>query len=347
MSHSSIPEDVGGCLLALAVNAALILAFVVFQKIGFWASAGVLLLVVFCFCSVAAMINTLQKFKRCAHGVRRGKDGGCAECKSTELRNVAELRERQEAQARKKSIKPQAEALRTSELRRLRKNWLSKSDHYLQMESRVFEDAVAELFRALGYDVKQTAYSNDRGKDAIAWKDGNKYLIECKRYDVGNTIGRRDLQILVAAMKEENAKGGIYINTGRFTKTAKEYARQENIELYDRRTFPALVNRGFPVEASVTTARVMCCECGAVKEIEIGNAPTVRTCASGHQIINDITTTLIANAHLPQTQVCGLCGSPMRLVRGRHGKFWGCPKFPSCRFTERYRATPAVVRSPD
>ena len=67
------------------------------------------------------------------------------------------------------------------------------------MGSKEFEDSIAKVFRKLGYRVTQTPYSRDGGKDAIAWKDNKKYVIECKRYGTGSSVGRRDLQILLAA----------------------------------------------------------------------------------------------------------------------------------------------------
>ena len=35
------------------------------------------------------------------------------------------------------------------------------------------------------------------------------------------------------------------------------------------------------------------------------------------------------------TPTCPRCGSPMRRRSGRHGQFWGCPRFPSCKGTRK------------
>lgn len=169
---------------------------------------------------IGSIVTSVKQNKRCAHGVRRGKDGGCHDCVAEEERRHAEWKASQEVSQRLKTIKKDAIALRNAELCSLTTKWLSKSELYQQMTPQRFEASVAVLFRQLGYEVTQTPYSNDRGKDAIAWKDGKKYLIECKHYEAANVIGRRDLQIFVAAMKEENAEAGFYINTGRFAKTA-------------------------------------------------------------------------------------------------------------------------------
>ena len=60
----------------------------------------------------------------------------------------------------------------------------------------------------MGYDVEQTPYTNDGGRDAVAQKDGRVFLIECKRYAADRTVGRPELQKLFAAMTEANADGG-------------------------------------------------------------------------------------------------------------------------------------------
>jgi HJR/Mrr/RecB family endonuclease len=108
------------------------------------------------------------------------------------------------------------------------------------MNERAFEDAIAELFRKLNFKVQQTLYSNDGGKDVIAWKDGRKYVIECKRYSASSVTGRRDLQILLAAMHDEKADGALFITTGKFSSSAIKYAEINKIEVFDRDHLPIL-----------------------------------------------------------------------------------------------------------
>lgn len=304
--------------------------------------------------AVVAMSAVIKRNKRCDHGVRRGKDGGCQECLAKEEqqrvdgeRRQAEWQASHAVHERLKTIKKEAAALRNCELHELTHKWLSRSELYLQMNPQRFEDAVAALFRQLGYEVKQTPYSNDRGKDAIAWKDGKKYLIECKRYAADRPIGRRDLQIFVAAMKEENAEAGFYINTGRFAKPAIEYAAQNQIELYDAEKFPLLVNAAFPNREELSSAKVKCLECGVVLTLSVGEAPTSGVCENGHTVINDITiarllTTsfaplpaMLGPPTLPDV-ICDRCRSKMRVVNGRRGKFWGCSQYPKCNRTKQY-----------
>jgi restriction system protein len=212
---------------------------------------------------VPSVRKTLQVLRPCPHGIRNGSNGGCGIC-------VAEIqrgKEQHEAKVlrltQQQAFKNEARLLRQKEIERLSTGWLSNTESYLVMEPRQFENAIAELFRTLGYSVKQTPYSNDGGKDAIAEKDGMKVLIECKRYAADRSIGRRDLQVFAAAIQDEKADGGIYVNTGSFTSTAREYAQKNRIQLYDRNRLPHLVNQAYPTPIDISQARVMCLECGA------------------------------------------------------------------------------------
>jgi HJR/Mrr/RecB family endonuclease len=114
---------------------------------------------------------------------------------------------------------------------------------FSQMSSREFEDAVAALFARWGFRVQQTPYANDGGKDALVWRDGCKFLVECKRYSSGQSVHRRDLQILVAAMQDEEAAGGYFVTTGRFTLAAEKYAPQHKIELMDGKALARLAQQ--------------------------------------------------------------------------------------------------------
>lgn len=352
---SKLGQLVGNLVVVGVITVAISDGFHISKPLAFGILVGIYLSLLAIGQAVITVQAAIKRNKRCAHGVRRGKDGGCEECtlmeeqqRAVEKRREAEWAVSHALHERLKTIKREAAALRNSELHDLTNKWLSKSELYLQMTPQRFEDAIAALFRQLGYEVKQTPYSNDRGKDAIARKDGKTYLIECKRYGADMTIGRRDLQIFVAAMKEENADAGFYINTGRFAKTAIEYAAQNQIELYDAKRFPVLVNAAFPNKEELSSAKVSCLECGVVLILPVGETPTSGLCENGHTVTNDITIARLLTAPfaplptmsgppmLPDV-VCDRCKANMRIVNGRRGRFWGCSHYPKCKFTKRYQ----------
>jgi hypothetical protein len=164
------------------------------------------------------------------------------------------------------------------------------------MEPREFEDAVAKIFRKLGYKVAQTPYVGDGGKDAVAWKDGIKYVIECKRYGSHSATGRRDIQILMAAKSDEGADGAIFVTTGRLTAPALAYAKENAIEYYDQDKFGDLVNRAYGVAGNYLRAQTICLECGRTVAVRIQKTgPSTGICrgtATGPGSTHDVTTSI-------------------------------------------------------
>ncbi|MDA2913303.1 restriction endonuclease [Acidobacteriia bacterium AH_259_A11_L15] len=271
----------------------------------------------------------------CVHGFRGGLRRGCEACQAEQMR-IQRQREAELGRWKQKEIiKKQASKLRDEEIERLSKAWLSSTESYEALTPREFENAVSEIFRKLGYKVKQTPFSRDVGKDAIAVKDGKKYVIECKKYAPNNRIGRREIQILLAAMQDEKGDGGLYVTTGSFTKDAIEYARKRRIELYDRIRLPVLVHQAYPVRMDFSQAKVMCAECGSTSILPIDDKPTKGFCTNGHPITNEIVKTdmkIFSTAEFPYCE----CGAPMRIVRGYRRNFWGCSRFPGCRETKPF-----------
>jgi len=234
---------------------------------------------------------------------------------------------------RKKIIREDALALRKKEIKRLSAAWLTEANSYLSMSPRQFEDAIAELFRRLGYEVRQTPFSNDGGKDAIAWKDGKKFLVECKRFAANRSVGRRDIQILHSAVVDSNAEQGFYVTTGSYAHTAVAYAKSNNLKIYDRASIPWLVSQAYGPSQVSSSAEVMCHECGATISLPLGESTPSGTCKNGHEVPMNITLSDLGVAHLYESPspTCPRCGSAMRKVTkfGRR-PFWGCSKFPEC-----------------
>ena|ERR1035437_1426455 len=284
-----------------------------------------------------------ERIKPCPHGVSAGLAGACRECQLPKERKELERKAYLAEQQRKAEIQRQAEALRTQEIQRLSHAWLSSSESYYSMTSREFEDAIAQLFRNLGYQVKQTPYSGDGGKDAILVKDGTKYVVECKRYGEANCIGRPDLQKFFAAMHHEGAVGAFYVNTGKFSPQAIEYAKTWPVTLYDRDTFPSLVTKAYPVPEPARFAKTICLKCGEIVELPVQESKTRLLCPAGHPVESAIS---LADLGVFTSGVpyCKKCGSPMRIRKGYRGQFWGCSGYPKCRFTKRcQRGRPGIA----
>lgn len=114
-----------------------------------------------------------------------------------------------------------------------------KLEDLLAMTPREFEEYIGQLYKNMGYEVKVTPYSNDKGVDAIMYKDGFKYVIQCKRYK--GTVGSPDIQKFIGAMDHAKADKGIFITTGMFSFEAEKMACEHPLELINRINLSKLI----------------------------------------------------------------------------------------------------------
>ena len=101
------------------------------------------------------------------------------------------------------------------------------------MDGHSFEYWCADVLRHNGfYRVEVTQGSGDQGVDIVAYKDGNSYAIQCKRFNkkLGNT-----------PVQEVNTGRAIYkcdraavMTNNFFTQSAIEAANATGVELWDR-----------------------------------------------------------------------------------------------------------------
>ncbi|WP_231169547.1 restriction endonuclease [Clostridium botulinum] len=95
-----------------------------------------------------------------------------------------------------------------------------------KMNPREFEIFIANLFTQLGYKAEATVATCDGGKDVIATNREEKIYIECKHWNINNSIGREILQKLVGSAVGDNATKAIVVTTSRYNKNAYEYAEK-------------------------------------------------------------------------------------------------------------------------
>ncbi len=93
-----------------------------------------------------------------------------------------------------------------------------------------FEKYVAKLYQKLGYEIEEvTRKSGDQGADVIVNKNGKKYVIQAKFYN--SPVSNKAVQEVVAAIGMYKADKGIVVTNNRFTDSAIELAKANNIEL--------------------------------------------------------------------------------------------------------------------
>ncbi len=91
-----------------------------------------------------------------------------------------------------------------------------------------FEFAVADLFRARGYDdIHRVGGSGDLGVDLIGRdRDGCLVIVQCKRYGRENRVGSPAIQSFIGMAVHHRAKRGVVVTTSTYTLPATRLAAQ-------------------------------------------------------------------------------------------------------------------------
>lgn len=101
-----------------------------------------------------------------------------------------------------------------------------------------FEELVAEVWEAKGYDTHVRQGSQDRGIDVEATKDSERVLIQAKRYSSNNKVGSEDVRKYATLWQQEPTANRIMlVTTSTFTSEAKTVAAEQNIEIVDGEGF--------------------------------------------------------------------------------------------------------------
>ncbi|MGP4074066.1 restriction endonuclease [Piscibacillus sp. B03] len=108
----------------------------------------------------------------------------------------------------------------------------SGSNIFLKQTPLEFEDFVARIIKhQLGGNIYTTPESDDHGIDFEHYVDGELYLGQVNVYK--ENIGVGPIAVLHSNMIKSGAKGGYVITTSSFTDTAREYAKELDIDLID------------------------------------------------------------------------------------------------------------------
>lgn len=101
------------------------------------------------------------------------------------------------------------------------------------LEPREFERVIARMFEKKGFSVKITPQTRDGGKDIFVAKNdlcSFLFYVECKKYSPDHPVGIEIIQRLYGVVAAEKATGGIIATTSYFTKPAKDYIQERQLE---------------------------------------------------------------------------------------------------------------------
>lgn len=115
--------------------------------------------------------------------------------------------------------------------KRLHKKYsLKKLD---SMSGSEFEYACAKILKRNGFKkVAVTQGSGDFGVDILAYKNGVKYAVQCKRYS--RKLNNSAIQEVIGGLAFYDCEKGAVMTNQYFTEPAKELAEVNDIELWDR-----------------------------------------------------------------------------------------------------------------
>lgn len=159
-----------------------------------------------------------------------------------------------------------------------------------------FEQFVGSYFKDQGYFVVETPSGPDGGVDLVLRKGGEKTYVQCKHWKKYK-VGVEKVRELLGAMAAGGAKFGVFVTTGEFTTSSKQFGRQYKIRLIDGKELEYLlrVTPAYDVAASDITETELSCPVCNSKMVK-------RTARKG--------------AYVGQ-------------------QFWGCSRFPGCRGTRQ------------
>jgi restriction system protein len=106
-----------------------------------------------------------------------------------------------------------------------------------------FEEFVAEVFEALGYEVEQVGGSGDEGADLrLRRPDGSLAVVQCKYHQRG-VVGSPVLQRFLGTVHHTHSHKGFFVTTSTFSLAAEKFAGEHPIELVDGPRLIELVNQ--------------------------------------------------------------------------------------------------------
>ncbi len=175
-----------------------------------------------------------------------------------------------------------------------------------------FEELLGEAFRRQGYSVQENTYAGpDGGIDLTIKRDGNVYLVQCKRWHAAK-VGVNVVREMLGLVTAHGAHGAIIVTSGMFTQEAKFFASGKSIDLVEGDQLVGLIQavQGRPAVPASAAA--------------VGRRPGT-----------------VSERPAASLRRCPRCGGDLIVRAARRGpragsKFWGCSGYPGCKHTEAY-----------
>jgi len=148
------------------------------------------------------------------------------------------------------------------------------------LSPRQFEGAIANMFRALGYRVTQTAYVADGGWDLELFRGDTRILVECKQWAAKQMVGRPVLQKLHSATVTERATGGMVVTTAGFSAPARAFAQEQGMFPVDGTRLNEMLVDAFPGADDAGLLYGLCSTCARLAAFPALASPLVTGCST-------------------------------------------------------------------
>lgn len=114
-----------------------------------------------------------------------------------------------------------------------------------RLNSNLFESSIAALYKKQGYEIYLTPYSNDKGVDVVALKNGENYLIQVKQ--TNSLVGIEAIKEICAAKvyyanKFKEEFNLLILTNNDYSSSAKILAKTNDIQLFNRNHLETLIN---------------------------------------------------------------------------------------------------------
>ena len=109
-----------------------------------------------------------------------------------------------------------------------------------KMEGFDFEGYVAKLFEKFDFKAVVTKKSRDFGCDVVLEKNGDRIAIQTKRST--DKVSLKAVQEIVASLKKYDARIGVVISNAKFTKSARQLAKINDVVMINRNTLLRLID---------------------------------------------------------------------------------------------------------
>lgn len=117
----------------------------------------------------------------------------------------------------------------------------AESQSLAELTGADFEILLVKLFEAMGYIVQHTGKSGDQGGDLVANKDGDRVLIQAKRWK--GAVGNEAVQQAIGAKGYYDCNKAMVVAAANFTREAIELAKVNNVELVTKERLQELLSR--------------------------------------------------------------------------------------------------------